>query len=383
MEMNSSRQSIFERHPRITLLVFLGAIFLMMDLLAGFFFIPEQHNDFRSYHDYYHHGMLPNQRAVARWGNRFVPYFTNSLGMRDSEPREVSLRGTGRRLLFIGDSFTEGVGMTYDETFAGLVAGELGARGVEVLNAAVIGYSPRLYYLKTRYLLEVVGLHVDQVYVFIDMSDIHDELLYRQFQPREVARYREVLFALEKRLKKRSLVYHALFNLIHQDYNRKLQKIYSDLPWLTDIESEPVDIRAFFEKNRFLNDLWSRNEAYYRKLGVPGLALARSNMDKLLELCAEHGIPVTLSVHPWKHQILDRDLENRQVTYWQRFCEEEGVPFLNLFPPFIGAHQDPEAVVESYFISRDVHWNAAGHRLVAQEVLEAIRNAERDEAPLQ
>lgn len=380
--MKSNRQSVFERHPRITLLVLVGAVLLMMDLLAGFFFIPEQHNDFRSYHDYYHHRMLPNQRAVARWGNRRVPYFTNSLGMRDGEPREISLRGSGRRLLFIGDSFTEGVGMAYGDTFAGLVAEELEARGVEVLNAAVIGYSPRLYYLKTRYLLEVAGLHVDRLYVFVDMSDIHDEFLYRKFQPREVAQYREVLFALEKRLRNRSLIHHALFNLIHQDYNRKLQKIYSDVPWLTDIESEPEDIRAFFEDNVFPNDLWSRNEAYYRKLGVPGLALARSSMKKLLELCAEHGIPVTLSVHPWKRQILDRDLANRQVTYWQRFCEEEGVPFLNLFPLFIGAHQDPEAVIESHFIGGDVHWNATGHRLVAQTVLEVIEDAERAEARL-
>lgn len=40
-------------------------------------------------------------------------------------------------------------------------------------------------------------------------------------------------------------------------------------------------------------------------------------------------------------------------------------------------------VVESYFIGGDVHRNAAGHRLVAQRVLETIQDAEQAEARLQ
>lgn len=80
-----------------------------------------------------------------------------------------------RRVLLIGDSFTEGVGFEFSETFAGIAAESFAGRGVEVFNAAVVSYSPAIYYSKVRYLIEEVGLDLDAVVVFIDISDIADE----------------------------------------------------------------------------------------------------------------------------------------------------------------------------------------------------------------
>jgi hypothetical protein len=45
--------------------------------------------------------------------------FTDSLGFKDASRRAVPDR---RRILFIGDSFTEGVGLPYEQTFVGLFA---------------------------------------------------------------------------------------------------------------------------------------------------------------------------------------------------------------------------------------------------------------------
>ena len=86
--------------------------------------------------------------------------------------------GANHRLLLLGDSFVEGMGFSYGDTFAGRLAHELKAEGIEVLNGGTRSHSPKLYYLKLRYLTEVRGFKFDEVYVFVDISDIQDEIVY-------------------------------------------------------------------------------------------------------------------------------------------------------------------------------------------------------------
>lgn len=111
-------------------------------------------------------------------GRRFggVPINTNSLAFRDSEVRYVLKVAQSRRILLIGDSFTEGVGTEFENTFAGLLqrAGQSRAEKVEFLNAAVSSYSPTLYYRKIKFLLDS-GVTFDEVVVFSDISDVYDE----------------------------------------------------------------------------------------------------------------------------------------------------------------------------------------------------------------
>ena len=46
---------------------------------------------------------------------------TNSLGFKDKTNRQISLKTDKKRLVFIGDSFTEGLGLIYEKTFVGLI----------------------------------------------------------------------------------------------------------------------------------------------------------------------------------------------------------------------------------------------------------------------
>ncbi|MFC1480184.1 GDSL-type esterase/lipase family protein [Candidatus Omnitrophota bacterium] len=73
-----------------------------------------------------------------------VAFTTNSAGFRSTE--DISLSGSAEafRILFIGDSFTFGWGISDDEIYAALFAERLGKvypdKKIEVLNAAVYGY---------------------------------------------------------------------------------------------------------------------------------------------------------------------------------------------------------------------------------------------------
>src|SRR5262249_48987259 len=79
-------------------------------------------------------------------------------------------------VLVIGDSFTEGLGFPFEDTFAGklYLAGQATSEKTEFLDAGVSGYSPTIYLEKIKYFL-ARGLKFDEVIVMSDISDVHEE----------------------------------------------------------------------------------------------------------------------------------------------------------------------------------------------------------------
>ena len=102
-------------------------------------------NDIRIPHSVYHHTFSSGSTATELFrGNKYTIY-TNSLGFKDKSPREVLLKSEGKRILFIGDSFTEGVTFNYEDTFVGIIDSNLSKNKIEVLNAGRSSYSPIIY----------------------------------------------------------------------------------------------------------------------------------------------------------------------------------------------------------------------------------------------
>jgi len=122
----------------------------------------------------YGHGLVPNFDGEEVWGNDKSHVVTNSFGFKDASMRQVPLQSTKTRVLFLGDSFTEGLGMPYEQTFVGLFAAAFPQ--LDILNAAAASYAPTIYYAKAKYLIEA-GLQVDEVIVYIDISDMQDEAI--------------------------------------------------------------------------------------------------------------------------------------------------------------------------------------------------------------
>ncbi len=73
----------------------------------------------------YHHDYLPQVSAEVIWGSEQYTITTNSLGFRDSVQRTVPLEAEKYRVLFIGDSFTDAVGVDYRDSFVGIIGAEI------------------------------------------------------------------------------------------------------------------------------------------------------------------------------------------------------------------------------------------------------------------
>lgn len=188
----------------------------------------------------YHHDLAPMFSGKTNFGPIEYTLTTNSLGFKDSASRQIPLIPSRPRILFMGDSFTEGVGLPYKETFVGLIDAQW-QKQYDVLNGALSSYSPIIYYRKIKYLLETTKLKVDQVVVFIDISDIQDEILYK-FDADE-----NVIYATTERYQINHMNDEPWITFLgaHTTLTRRLAQWVRDL-----IEGEHSDSRYIFGVGR-------------------------------------------------------------------------------------------------------------------------------------
>jgi lysophospholipase L1-like esterase len=358
-----------DRKFKLVAVALVAVVAVLLDLGAGSLVDLETQASFRTSHPSYHHGLRPNQQRPTVWGARNYQMSTNSLGFRDRHVRDVPLQSEDHRVVLIGDSMIEGLGVEFDESVAGRLQARWSDEGVEVLNAAAVSYSPRLYDLRIRYLVEEQGVRFDQLVVFIDISDIQDETFYASFQPARAAGLTKPRRGWWQR---HSLVANVA-RRVASDSKRIDNRFRTDAEinvWMEGTEAYLKSERSP-EQGRFE---WTVNEAVYNAWGARGLALAKKHMSQLVELCREHKIELSVVVYPSPIQIYASDRDSRQVKFWQEFCEETDVRFINLFPAFLDrAHTGPAEVYRKFFITSDVHWNPAGHQLVADLVAEKLR----------
>jgi hypothetical protein len=365
----------FENHSRITIIFVVLILIITIDLLCGIFLIKKDVNNFRSKHHYYHHGMFPSTVGKSKWGNSEIySVFTNSLGFLDSSTRDIKLNTFKKRIVFIGDSYVEGLGVPFNKTFIGLLNKNIEHSRIELLNAAVLSYSPKLYYLKIKYLIETVGLKFDELYVFIDISDVQDEILYRRYEPSEKKSGYQMLSKMRVQLKNISFLVYSIDMLYQKKrrqekikkYNPQYYPPWLDYFWLDNQDTEPFADPAFIS----IRSDWTTDEYFENRWTQLGLKLAFDNMNKLLQLCRENNIKMYITVYPWPSQIFRQELESRQVTVWRQYSNRNKITFINLFPDFIKTSKlSPEHIYSKYYIQGDIHWNLEGHRLVAKKLL--------------
>ncbi len=357
------------------------ALFLTFDFIYSTFVLGATKDPpFRVQDARYSHDLLPNFSGFDSWGVTRYPFFTNSLGFRDASVRSVPLKANIYRTLLIGDSFTEGVGVPFEQSFAGLLAraGVQQKDPIEFLDAGVVSYSPVLYYKKIKTLL-ASGLNFDEVVVFIDLSDITDEATsYFCFD--DDAKYDQYKVGCEPpdtppRLRERPRKLIRDWLNTHFVVTTRSLALFNS--WTDTVRGMHKDyaVHRSFRADWTLPhvDLGHRLDP----LGVEGgITRARHNMQALADLLAARHIPLTVVVYPWPPQLELNDRNSRQRVIWRDFCKVNCRQFIDLFPPFFAFKDAHPDWYERLFVEGDVHYAAEGNQLVFDNVKGDLLNRE-------
>ncbi len=379
------QQNWFEANPKKTLTSIIIIGFLIIDFslaaalkIVGLFepsYVTSSIREafYRNPNTIYHHDLEKNiSNYLAEWGKHDYRIDTNSLGFKDSTNRTVTLKPTAgtKRILLIGDSFTEGVGIAFDKTFAGLLKNYYMQFNVDILNAGVSSYSPIIYYRKIKYLIDTVGLKFDTVIVFIDLSDAEDEALGYRFDENEnviskgnAANLGAAESQANKNLKPKMSVKEFFTQYTY--FLARLRNLSALLKAKT---------RSWDKGLKQRRALWTMDDNLFKEFAAKGLEISAGHMAQLKSYLDVRKIPLTIAVYPWPDQVLNQDLDSKQVIFWQNWATKNNIAFINLFPTFINNNlkTSAEETLRLKYIKGDVHWNERGHMAVFQTVKNKI-----------
>ena len=367
------------------------SIYLSLDIIF-FYFLPidlksklynNRAHRIKSF--YYHHDLRPMASFYDHWGYEKYQIFTNNLGFKDKNNRKINFKN--RNLLFIGDSFTEGVGIKYEDTFVGLIESKLKEKNdnIEILNAGVQSYSTSIYLSKIHYLLNIKKLPITDIVVVVSGGDIFDDAykyldVDENFILNHVDHKNKIVINLINFFKSNTLIYQVISRitppkvipgLIKSLFIKKTSLNYNEKEnELLKISNDEISKMSFLYLQDY-NYLFSKDE--FDKWGKNAIDKSINNLKELSKIVEKKNINLNI-FYLYEPAIILREPDIAVLTYIKdsfKSLETNSVSFFELNDYFNGYKDKYEAYKNLFFIN-DIHLNKKGNKLVFEEILKKI-----------
>lgn len=265
-------------------------------------------------------------------------------------------------ILFLGDSYTFGNGLTYEQAYPYQVEQLLAAAGCQGVRSVNFGWTSSSPLLGLRLLREVgYKYQPDLVLYSLDMTDFHDDLEY-EVALRKGGDLEVSPFAILDRLPWPDLQLGGAF--------RELRR---PRPAADEAAAEAgMPAERFFVTDRSLEE----TRPWIERGVIKNLHEMHRFSTRTL------GSPMALVIYPRAYQYSSRESprnwERREYEilgpyskepfrYFEERRERLPYPLLNLLPAFESSEQFP------LFLEADPHWNEAGAALAARTVAELVQ----------
>lgn len=348
-------------------IIFYLIIFVFLDFLITNIFTLGKNillDDARINNNLYHHDLKKNFESYGVLNEKV---FTNSLGFRDFYKRKVEINSEMQRILLMGDSFTYGLGLEYKDSFAGLITKEYEKKNIEILNAASVSYSPTIYFKKIEYLINEVGLKFNEIFLFIDVSDVYDDL-YRY----EINNNGQVVnnSNFEKNIKKTNFIEKSK-NYISSNFTI----IFLILNSINDYFSPDLISKekfAIFHRNARWN--WDTDFKYE---AVKGLKINNIYLDKMKALLDKNNIKLKVIIYPWPSDIFFRNKKTDYEFNWEGWSKKNNVKFYNFVKYFDYvknfSDKKKQKIINELYQKNDMHFNKEGSLLFFNQIINFLK----------
>ena len=356
-----------------TLIIFLTTDFLIGNkILTVLNFNKDE--TFRIPNEFYHHGFKKNyQTNNAYWGPHKYKFCTNEFGTRDDCSNTPSKKFN---YAFIGDSQTEGVGLNFNDTYVGNFAKRTGEK---VLNFGIIRSSPSLYLKRLKFFLNQ-KIHFNELFILIDLSDLHDEIRYNEDifindnlnvcksinpnnKPRKSKKISNSSFKFKKIIKEDFKILYTSLELIWWKLNFK--KFYSSYTY------------DYLKKNYYRSG-WVYNDNH-PNFGGPDcldyiIKSTKNIVDEIYNLLNLYNIKMSIIVAPWPSNILHDNGVSKHALIWKDYCKTKCNNFINLFPYFYdySNRKGKMNTINDHFFDYDVHYNKYANKIIADHIIKSV-----------
>jgi lysophospholipase L1-like esterase len=262
---------------------------------------------------------------------------TNSLGFAD--PEWSKLKKTGeKRILALGDSFTEGDGAPYDSSWVAIFRQYLHTSGDSsfVMNAGVCGSDPCNNYIIYKDLLQ--PYHPDLIIQSMGSGDLIAEILLRG--------------GLER-------------------FQRDGTVKYRPAPWWEPIYAVSYISRIFFRSAGYTELLRKNIVTAAETESITRSAEAL--FDAYADLCRKNGTNLIVVLHPERGEI-----ENGQYNYdfsalLNHLRNIDHLTIIDLLPRYRNHISQTHTKTADYFWKLDGHHNSRGYKIMGELTFENIQ----------
>ncbi len=364
----------------ITLIIFLTIDFFFGNLIRNKYIAsikdnPIYHKKQRIRDNIYHHTLAPNiDYKKTGWGPRTYRLCTDEWGLKYKCNTQSK---KNYKIAIFGDSFVEGLGVPYEETFVGIINNKIIP---EVANMGVSSYSPKIYYSKLKYFIDQ-GFKFNHVVFYIDVSDLIDDMNSYVLLPDKKVRDKKWNKRIEWYINaKFPLLDQLIFQFTKSNRFRVGETLFTPIPIYTD-PSKISDKNVFeiYEKMN-LRSAWTYSKTNKIKgydYGIDrGIEEQLRLMDEIFQYLDERKIKMSIAVYPWPQTILNDVAYNRHVKIWEKFCKKRCRNFINHYPLFMDDKNVLEAkknIIRKYYQLGDIHFNIEGHKIIAADFLNKFK----------
>ncbi|MBF91700.1 MAG: hypothetical protein CMP34_02705 [Rickettsiales bacterium] len=316
----------------------------------------------------FHHGLLKNFSGIGVSGGMKYNICTNSEGFRKSCNKANEDLKDVFDYVFIGDSFTEGIGIDYEKTFVGYF--EDHNKNLKILNLGVSGYSSSIYFEKIKYFLEK-GIKMKNLIVFPDVSDVYEEgfVFYRDDKLRNIKMHEDNTNRFDTKRGNFALTFINTIQI-------KLPLTFYFLKNINSYISKknPQNyLRENYKTSAWTYSLQKKNDFYTDKDKekiLNGINKNLKELENLFTLLKKKNINLIIGVYPWPGQILYDNFDSYYTKIWRNFCENKCKYFVDTFPIFFENRQKigSKKTIDKFYIKNDVHHNKNGHYLIFKEL---------------
>ncbi|MEQ1898962.1 MAG: hypothetical protein ABL971_16465 [Vicinamibacterales bacterium] len=245
-------------------------------------------------------------------------------------------RPGARRIAFMGDSFTEGLQMSWAETYVGLI--EQYDRSVAVRNFGVASYSPVLYCAQLKG--DVLEFKPTDVVLQIYSNDFKDDETYLNKADSQNVHELTRVDGGSSSL--------AIYLLRYSYVVRLLRKAQLQTKYLIESRNQSSDKAG-------------RGEAAPTPIG----GITRRALEEIQRICREHGISLYILMIPSKELVRNGSCCDRDFNYLelQGLSSQLGIEFVDVAPLFAAA-----ARTDRLFFPVDDHLTAEGARVMASAI---------------
>ena len=368
------------------------SIYLVFDIIF-FYFLPEDlksslynNRAHRIKSFYYHHDLRPMASFYDHWGYEKYKIHTNDLGFKDNSQRKVTFKK--RNILFIGDSFTEGVGLIYKDTYVGILESKLKNKykDIEILNAGVQSYSTSIYLSKIYYLLNTKKLPITDIVIMVSTGDIFDDTFKyldvdQNYILDHVDHKNKVIINLINFYKANTLIYQFITRItppkvipeiIKSFFDKKKNESNYDIKEkeLMKISNEDISKMHFLDHQDY-NYFFSDDE--FKKWGKKGINKSIENLRKIAKITKEKKIKLNI-LYLFEPTLILKKPNDQTINYLLtsfKSLENENLKFF-VISDFYDEYENKYESYKNLFFINDIHLNKKGNKLVADEILRKV-----------